>query len=47
MDNVIEKVFKRAVETGLLSEGDLAVITAGHPFRVAGITNMIRVKRCN
>jgi pyruvate kinase len=47
MDNVMEEVSKRAVETGLLSEGDLAVITAGNPFLVAGITNMIRVKRCN
>jgi pyruvate kinase len=38
---MIEKVSKRAVETG-----DLAVITAGHPLRVADMTNMIRVKRC-
>ncbi|MFC1817232.1 pyruvate kinase alpha/beta domain-containing protein [Thermodesulfobacteriota bacterium] len=43
---MIEKVSKRAVETGDLSEGDLAVITAGHPLRVADMTNMIRVKRC-
>lgn len=45
-DDMIEKVSKRAVETGDLSEGDLAVITAGHPVWVAGMTNMIRVKRC-
>jgi pyruvate kinase len=45
-DDMIEKVSKRAVETGALSEGDLAVITAGHPVWVAGTTNMIRVKRC-
>lgn len=45
-DDMIEKVSKRAVETGDLSEGDLAVITAGHPVWVAGTTNMIRVKRC-
>jgi pyruvate kinase len=45
-DDMIEKVSKRAVETGDLSEGDLAVITAGHPAWVAGRTNMIRVKRC-
>jgi pyruvate kinase len=42
---MIEKVSKRAVETGDLSEGDLAVITAGQPVWVAGMTNMIRVKR--
>ena len=45
-DDMIEKVSKRAVEAGLLSEGDLAVITAGHPIWVAGTTNMIRVERC-
>ena len=44
-DDMIEKVSKRAVETGDLSEGDLAVITASHPVWVAGLTNMIRVKR--
>jgi len=46
-DDMIEKVSKRAVEIGDLSEGDLAVITAGHPVWVAGMTNMIRVKRCH
>ena len=45
-DDMIEKVSKRAVEAGLLSEGDLAVITAGQPIWVAGTTNMIRVERC-
>jgi len=45
-DDMIEKVSKGAIETGDLSEGDLAVITAGHPVWVAGMTNMIRVKRC-
>ena len=45
-DDMIEKVSKRAVETANLSKGDLAVITAGHPLRVADMTNMIRVKRC-
>ncbi len=46
-DNMIEKVSKKAVETGLLSKGDLAVITSGHPGLAAGTTNMIRVKRCD
>jgi len=45
-DDMIEKVSKRAIETGDLSSGDLAVITAGHPVWVAGMTNMIQVKRC-
>jgi pyruvate kinase len=45
-DDMIEKVSKKAIETGNLSKGDLAVITAGHPVWVAGTTNMIRVKRC-
>ena len=45
-DDMIEKVSKGAVETGDLAEGDLAVITAGHPVWVSGTTNMIRVKRC-
>jgi pyruvate kinase len=45
-DDMIERVSKMAVETGDLSKGDLAVITAGHPVWVAGTTNMIRVKRC-
>lgn len=45
-DDMIEEVSKRAVETGDLSQGDLAVITAGHPVSIAGRTNMIRVKRC-
>jgi pyruvate kinase len=42
-DDLIEKVSKRVVETGDLIEGDLAVITAGNPVWIAGMTNMIRV----
>ena len=45
-DDVIEIVTKRSVEAGDLSGGDLAVITAGQPVWVAGMTNMIRVKQC-
>ena len=44
-DDVIEIVVKRSIDAGDLSEGDLAVITAGQPVWVAGMTNMIRVKR--
>jgi pyruvate kinase len=42
-DDLIEKVSQKAVETGDLIEGDTAVITAGNPVWVAGMTNMIRV----
>ncbi len=45
-DDMIEKVSEKALETGDMAEGDLAVITAGHPVSVTGMTNMIRVKRC-
>jgi len=42
-DDLIEKVSKKAVETGDLIEGDTAVITVGSPVWIAGMTNMIRV----
>ena len=42
-DDLIEKVYKNAIETGDLTEGELAVITAGNPVWVAGMTNMVRV----
>jgi pyruvate kinase len=44
-DDMIESAARSALETGLVSRGDLAVITAGHPVGVAGSTNMVRVKR--
>ena len=44
-DDVIEIVAKRSIDAGDLSEGDLAIITAGQPVWVADMTNMIRVKR--
>jgi pyruvate kinase len=45
-DDMIDKVSEKALEAGDLSEGDLAVITAGHSVSGAGMTNMIRVTRC-
>ena len=42
-DDLIEKVSKKALETGDLTEGDLAVITASNTVWVAGMTNMVRV----
>lgn len=44
-DDMIEDGAKAALETGLVSKGDLIVITAGHPVWVAGTTNMVKVKR--
>jgi pyruvate kinase len=44
--DIIEKLFKVSIEKGELTEGDLAVITAGRPVWVSGTTNMIQVKRC-
>jgi pyruvate kinase len=45
-DNIIETVAKLSVDAGDMSVGDLAIITAGQPVWVAGMTNMIQVKRC-
>jgi pyruvate kinase len=45
-DDVVEIVVKRSVDAGDLSRGDLTVITAGQPAWAAGMTNMIRVKKC-
>jgi pyruvate kinase len=44
-DDMIESAARSALATGLVSSGDLAVITAGHPVGLAGSTNMVRVKR--
>ncbi|RLC24719.1 MAG: pyruvate kinase [Deltaproteobacteria bacterium] len=44
-DDMFEKAARSALRTGILSKGDVVVITAGHPVWVAGTTNMIRVKR--
>ncbi len=45
-DHIIEKVVKLSIDAGDISKGDLAIITAGQPVWVAGMTNMIQVKRC-
>jgi pyruvate kinase len=44
-DERIEKAAVSAIGTGNVSEGDLVVITTGHPVWAAGTTNMLRVKR--
>jgi pyruvate kinase len=42
---MLEKATSCARDAGDVSVGDLIVITVGHPFRVSGTTNMLRVKR--
>ena len=43
-DDMIDTSTRSALETGLVSRGDVVVITAGHPVGVVGSTNMVRVK---
>ncbi len=44
-DDMIEKANHSARDAGVVSVGDLIVITVGHPLWVSGTTNMLRVKR--
>jgi pyruvate kinase len=44
-DDMIEKASQAALESGEAKPEDLIVITVGHPIRVSGTTNMLRVKR--
>ncbi|MFP4476753.1 MAG: pyruvate kinase [Desulfatibacillaceae bacterium] len=44
-DELIERAGEWALETGLVNENDIIVITAGHPIGGEGKTNMLRVKR--
>lgn len=43
-DEMIDQGAEAAQKTGLVSEGDRIVITAGHPVWVEGTTNMVKVK---
>lgn len=42
-DELFAHSLKRALEAGLIKNGDLVVITAGVPLGVSGTTNMLRV----
>ena len=42
-DEMIAKTAEYALQTGELSKGELAVLTAGHPVWSSGTTNMLRV----
>ncbi|MFP4158066.1 MAG: pyruvate kinase [Desulfobacterales bacterium] len=44
-DEMFERASEFAIEKGHANEGDLVVITAGHPMWEAGTTNMITVRR--
>ncbi|AIF51114.1 pyruvate kinase [Pelosinus sp. UFO1] len=42
-DEMVQNAMNRAVEHGVVKEGDLVVVTAGVPVGMSGTTNMIRV----
>jgi pyruvate kinase len=44
-DEMMEEVADFALNTDVLEEGDLVVMTAGHPVFTSGTTNMLKVKR--
>ena len=44
-DARLEEASAAALKSGMVSRGDLVVITAGHPVRAAGTTNMLKVKK--
>ena len=44
-DELFEHALSRSVESGLLENGDIVVITAGIPLGVSGTTNMLRVEK--
>lgn len=43
-DTLIKRALDKSVEMGILSKGDLVVVTAGIPLGVSGTTNMMRVE---
>ncbi len=44
-DEMFERAAKSALESSFVTEGDLVVLTAGHPIWVKGTTNMLKVKK--
>ena len=42
-DDLIHQAVEKAVQAGLLKNGDLTVITAGVPLGVSGTTNLMKV----
>ena len=45
MDELVDFAVQSAEASGLVSQGDLVVVTAGVPVGVSGTTNMIRVQQ--
>ncbi len=41
--DMFEKVSNSALTAGIVSRGDLVIITARHPLEEAGTTNMMKV----
>jgi pyruvate kinase len=46
IDEMIDKIVKRANEEGIVKWGDMLVMIAGVPFGAAGATNFLKVHRC-
>jgi pyruvate kinase len=46
LDELIAAAEAAARAAGLVGPGDPVVVTAGHPFRQPGTTNLIRVDLC-
>jgi len=44
-DDMIDRASSFVIDTGLVSSGDVVIITSGHPLWRAGTTNMVRVKK--
>jgi pyruvate kinase len=45
-DHMFEDALESATKTGIVSKGDLVVITAGVPAGIAGNTNLIKIQVC-
>ena len=45
LEDAFELARQAALETGIVKNGDLIVITAGIPLRVPGQTNLLKVER--
>ena len=44
-DEMFDEAVRGGVKTGIVSEGDLVVITAGVPTGCAGSTNLIKISQ--
>lgn len=44
-DGMFREAVKIALEQGLIKSGDFAVITAGVPLGISGLTNLLKVEK--